>query len=149
MQRRVRARGAPLVLPEHLPQNQNLSVLRLSPTPLALTGGLIPNHLSLKEINLKLQLISLLGIIGVFQSKPLRWLSNLPDGLPGLRTPTATHTIVYSVPTARGTGKLKIFKQYRASWRVRICQNQQKISLLSQCLLPSFHIPCIVSLKVY
>ena len=27
MQRRVRAQGAPLDLPEHLPQNQNLSVL--------------------------------------------------------------------------------------------------------------------------
>jgi len=27
MQRQVRTRGAPLDLPEHLPQNQNLSVL--------------------------------------------------------------------------------------------------------------------------
>ena len=27
MQRQVRAQGAPLDLPEHLPQNQNLSVL--------------------------------------------------------------------------------------------------------------------------
>ena len=65
-------------------------------------GGLSPTTFSLKEINLELQLISLLGIIGVFQSKPLRWLSNLPDRL--TPTPTATHTIVYSLPTVRGTG---------------------------------------------
>ena len=55
-------------------------------------GGLSPTTFSLKEINLELYLISLLGIIGVFQSKPLRWLSNLPDGF--TRTPTAMHTIV-------------------------------------------------------
>ena len=67
--------------------------------------GLSPTTFSLKEINLKLQLISLLGIIGVFQSKPLRWLSNLPDRFTW--TPTATHTIVYSLPTARGTGSLR------------------------------------------
>ena len=36
----------------------------------------------------------------MFQSKPLRWLSNLPDRF--IRTPTATHTIVY-----RGTGSLR------------------------------------------
>ena len=41
----------------------------------------------------------------MFQSKPLRWLSNLPDGF--TRTPTATHMIVYSLPTARGTGSLR------------------------------------------
>ena len=68
-------------------------------------GGLSPTTFSLKEINLELYLISLLGIIGVFQSKPLRWLSNLPDGF--TRTPTATHTIVYSLPTVRGTESLR------------------------------------------
>ena len=70
-----------------------------------INGGAIPDHLSLKEINLKLQLISLLGIIGVFKSKLLRRLSNLPDRF--TRTPTATHMIVYSLPTARGTGSLR------------------------------------------
>ena len=60
---------------------------------------------SMKEINLELQLISLLGRIGVFKSKPLRWLSNLPDRF--TRTPTAMHTIVYSLPTERGTGSLR------------------------------------------
>ena len=41
----------------------------------------------------------------MFQSKHLRWLSNLLDRF--IRTPTATHTIVYSLPTARGTGSLR------------------------------------------
>ena len=37
--------------------------------------------------------------------KPLRWLSNLPDRL--TRTPTAMHTIVYSLPATRGMGSLR------------------------------------------
>ena len=41
----------------------------------------------------------------MFQFKPLRWLSNLPDRF--TQTPTATHTIVYSLPTARGMGSLR------------------------------------------
>ena len=41
----------------------------------------------------------------MFLSKPLRWLSNLPDRF--TQTPTATHTIVYSLPTARGMGSLR------------------------------------------
>ena len=41
----------------------------------------------------------------MFQSKPLRWLSNLPDRF--IRTPTATHTIVYSLLTVRGMGSLR------------------------------------------
>ena len=68
-------------------------------------GRAIPDHLSVKEINLELELISLLGIIGVFQSKALRRLSNLPDRF--TRTPTAMHTIVYSLPTVRGMGSLR------------------------------------------
>ena len=41
----------------------------------------------------------------MFQSKPLRWLSNLPDRF--ARTPTTTYTIVYSLPTTRGMGSLR------------------------------------------
>ena len=41
----------------------------------------------------------------MFQSKPLRWLSNLPDRF--IWTPTAMHMIVYSLPTARGMGSLR------------------------------------------
>ena len=41
----------------------------------------------------------------MFQSKPLRWLSNFPDRF--IETPTATHKIVYSLPTARDMGSLR------------------------------------------
>ena len=41
----------------------------------------------------------------MFLSKPLRWLSNLPDRF--TQTPTAKHMIVYSLPTTRGTGNLR------------------------------------------
>ena len=41
----------------------------------------------------------------MFQSKPLKWLSNLPDKF--TRTPTATHTIVYSLPMVRGMRSLR------------------------------------------
>ena len=67
--------------------------------------GLSLTTFSLKEINLELWLISLLGIIGVFKSKPLRWLSNLPHRF--TRTPIAMHRIVYSLPTTRGMGNLR------------------------------------------
>ena len=46
-----------------------------------------------------------MGIIGVFQSKPLGQLSNFPDRF--TQTPTATHTIVYGLPTKRGMGSLR------------------------------------------
>ena len=102
---RLTTRG-PLDLPEHLPQNQNLFYYSTTFTNSSdINGGAIPDHLSLKKINLELYLISLLGIIGVFQSKPLRWLSNLPDRF--IRTPTATHMVVYSLPTVRGMGSLR------------------------------------------
>ena len=45
------------------------------------------------------------GQLGVFKSKPLRWLSNSPDKF--TRTPTAMHTIVYSLPASRGMGSLR------------------------------------------
>ena len=41
----------------------------------------------------------------MFKSKPLRWLSNSPDKF--TQTPTAMHTIVYSLPTARGMRSLR------------------------------------------
>jgi len=41
----------------------------------------------------------------VFQSKPLRWLSNLPDRF--IQTPTDTHMMVYSLPTVRRMGSLR------------------------------------------
>ena len=41
----------------------------------------------------------------MFQSKPLRWLSNLPDRF--IRTLTTKHVIIYSLPTMRGTESLR------------------------------------------
>ena len=41
----------------------------------------------------------------MFKSKPLRGLSYLLDRF--TLTPTATHMIVYSLPTTRGTGSLR------------------------------------------
>ena len=41
----------------------------------------------------------------MFKSKPLRWLSNLPDKF--TQTPTAMHMIVYNLPALRGTGSLR------------------------------------------
>ena len=113
-----------------------------------INGGLSQTTFLCKKINLKLQLISLLGIIGVFKSKPLRRLSNLPDRFS--QTPIAMHTIVYSLPAMRGIGSLRYSNSIEPLGSQKLLeQDQQKISLLSQCLLQSFHIPCIVSLEVY
>ena len=50
-----------------------------------------------KKINLKLLLISILGVIGVFQFKPLWWLSSLPERF----------VQIHSLPTMRGMGSLR------------------------------------------
>ena len=42
--------------------------------------------------------------MGVFQFKPLRWLSNLPDRF--IWNLTTILVIVYSLPTMRGMGSL-------------------------------------------
>ena len=78
----------------------------------------------------------------MFQSKPLRWLSNLPDRF--IRTPTATHMIVYSLPTARGTGSLRYSNSIEplgeleiirielvGTWNVR-SMNQGKLEVVKQ-----------------
>ena len=77
------------------PKSVCFAISRLSPTLLTFTAA-IPHHLLCKKINLKLQLISILGIIGVFQFKPLWWLSSLPDRF----------VQIHSLPTTRGTGSL-------------------------------------------
>ena len=75
-------------------------------SPLTLWGAVPHHHLSLwKRVNLQLQLIKFLGVTSVLVHKPLRWLSNLPDRF--TQTPTAMHTIVYSLPATRGMGSLR------------------------------------------
>ena len=44
-------------------------------------------------------------MIGVFQFKPLWWLSSLPDRF--IQTLAAMHLIVHSLPTLRDMGSLK------------------------------------------
>ena len=106
-QRRDQATGVSLEILEHLPPKPESAYFLLCAFTYTsdFTGGCPPLPLSEKKVNLQLQLIKFLGIIRVFKSKPLRWLSNLPDRF--TRTPTAMHTIVYSLPTARGTGSLR------------------------------------------
>ena len=103
IERRIRTREAPWTCPKtkiclfyYFTTFTNSSDIK---------GGAIPDHLSLKKINLELDLISLLGIIGVFQFKALWWLSSLPDRF--VRTPAATHVIAHSLPTRRGMGSLR------------------------------------------
>ena len=45
-------------LPEHLPQNQNLSVYCLLYYTFLTLQGANPNHLSLEKVNLELQLVT-------------------------------------------------------------------------------------------
>ena len=84
----------------------------------------------------------------MLKSKPLRWLSNLPDKF--TRTPTAMHTIVYSLPTVKGTGSLRYsnsLEPLRELEAVRIRLVEDFID--EPVLAASFHIPCFVSLNVY
>ena len=68
--------------------------------------GLSPHHLFLEKVNLELLDNKSPGHKkSVSIQKPLWWLSSLPGRF--IRTLTATHVIVYSLPTTRGTGSLK------------------------------------------
>ena len=106
-QRWDRASGVPLDILEHLPPKQESAYFTALCSHLWLYGGCPPppSHSLWKGVNLQFQLIKFLGIIGVFKSQPLRWLSNLPDRF--TQTPTAMHMIVYSLPTSRGMGSLR------------------------------------------
>ena len=88
-------------------KNQSLPTLLLCALTSDFTGGcpLPPSRSLCQRVNLQLQLIKVPGQLGVFKSKPLRWLSNSPDKF--TRTPTAIHTIVYSLSAVRGTGSLR------------------------------------------
>ena len=107
MQRWDRPSGVPPDILEHLPpKNQSVPTLLLCALTSDLLGAVPHHHLALLS---KSQLIApinkVLGQLGVFKSKPLRWLSNSPDKF--TRTPTAMHMIVYSLPASRGMGSLR------------------------------------------
>ena len=68
--------------------------------------GLSPHHLFLEKVNLELLDNKSSGHNkSASIQKPCWWLFSLPDRF--IQTLTATHVIVYSLPTAKGTGNLK------------------------------------------
>ena len=84
MQWRDRASGVPLEILEHLPpkpESACFTVLCFPPTLPTLTGGCPPTTLFRKKLIQSFQIISLLGIIRVFQSKNPSdgFLACLPD----------------------------------------------------------------------
>ena len=83
----------------------------------------------------------------MFQFKPLRWLSNLPDRF--IRTLKTTHVIVYSLPTRRGTGSLKHSKSIEPFEELKIIRIELvKDFIVGPMLAAKFPYP-IVSLGVY
>ena len=109
------ASGVPLDILEHLPPKLESAYLTALCFHLHFWhyGGLSPTTSLWKGANLELQLINLLVVTRVFQSK------NSSDGslacLTGLSRP---HVIVYSLPTVRGMRCFKLPK-YRFFWEVR------------------------------
>ena len=83
-------------LPEHLPQNQNLSVYCLLYYTLLTLQGAFPDHLSLENFNLELQLVS-----GIWKEclglKPFDCFLTYLTSLPGL----LQLVIVYSTPNCK------------------------------------------------
>ena len=96
-------------VPKHLPPKTRVCLLycvMLSTYSSDINRGLSPHHLFLEKVNLELSDNKSPGHNkSVPIQKPLWWLSSLPDRF--IWTLTATHVIVYSLPTVRGTGSLK------------------------------------------
>ena len=106
--RRDRASRVPPDILEHLPpKNPESAYFIALCSHLWLYWGLSPTtiSLSLSKSELTAPINKVPGKLGVFKSKPLRWLSNSPDNITW--TPTAMHTIVYSLPASRVTGSLR------------------------------------------
>ena len=71
--------------------------------------GLSPHNLFLEKVNLEILDNKSLGHNkSVSIQKPLWWLSSLPDRF--VQTLTAAHVIVCGLPTTRGTGSLKHYR---------------------------------------
>ena len=102
--------------------------------------GWSPHHLFLEKVNLELLDNKSPGHNkSVSIQKSLWWLSSLPDRF--IWTLTAMHEIVYSLPSRRGTGSLKHPRNVGPSEESKSLEwNWLRVSLLSQYLLPSFHI---------
>ena len=94
-------------------QNQSLPTFCfvLSPTPLTLQRA-VPYYLSLKKVNLQLQLIKFLGVI-VFQPT-----NSFGNPLACLNRFFRPHVIIQSLPTVRSMRCSKLSK-YRFLWAVK------------------------------
>ena len=102
-------KGASLDLLVHLPQNQSLpALLHCAFRPLFwhYTGGYLPPPFSEKE--LRLQLINLLGVTRVFQSKNLSAGRLACDRI--IHTLATMYMIVYNLSTINSTKSLEYFE---------------------------------------
>ena len=117
-----------------------LYCVMLSTYSSGINRGLSPHHLFLEKVNLELLDNKSPGHNkSVLIQKPLWWLSSLPDRF--VQTLTAAHVIVWGLPTMRGTGSVKHPRNVGASEESKsLEQDWLRVSLLSQYLLPSFHI---------
>ena len=108
--RQIRTRGTPWTCSSIYPKTRICLSYYFVPFTNSsdINRGLSPTTFLWKNVNLGLQLISLLGMIGVFQFKPLWWLSSLTDRF--IQTLADTHVIVHSLPTVKDTGSQNILK---------------------------------------
>ena len=107
-QMRVQASGVHPDILQHLPPKKPESAYFIALcSHLWIYWGVSPTTIliSLSKSYLTAPICKVPGQLGVFKSKPLRWLSNSPDKF--TRTPAAMHTIVYSLLASRGTGSLR------------------------------------------
>ena len=134
--------GSPLEIPEHPPPKTRICLLyyvMLSTYSSVINRGLSPHHLFLEKVNLELLDNKSPGHKSVSIQKPLWRLSSLPDRF--IQTLTAAHVTVCGLLTVRGTGSLKHPRNVGASEESKsLEQDWLRVSLLSQYLLPSFHI---------
>src|SRR5574337_1003268 len=105
-QRRDRASGVPLEIPEHLPPKPESAYFPLCALTYTsdFTGGCPPLPLSEKRVNLQLQLIKFLGVI-VFQPT-----NSFGSPLACLNRFFWPQVIVQSLPTVRGRRCSKLSK---------------------------------------
>ena len=118
---RIRPQGSPWTFSSIYSQNRSLPALLCYAFHLFFLHykGLSPHQLFLEKVNLELLDNKSPGHNkSVSIPKPLWWLSSLPDSFVHdrfVQTLPAAHVIVYSLPTARGTGSLKHPKNIGAS----------------------------------
>ena len=118
-QRRDRASGVPLDILEHLPPKIRVCLLYCSVLlPLTLLGAVPHHHLALSDKELTAPVNKFLGNQECLNPNPSDGSLTRLTSLPGLLQ------LCIRLFTVSQPRKLKIFKQLRASQRVRNCQNK-------------------------